>query len=505
MNKLSKLLGWIDTHLLQIMMTAYIFLIPLYPKLPIKMVNFTYIAIRVEDFYMVAFVLAYMIQLLRKKTTVNRYFLISFLVFWVAVFTSFVYGFYVSKTIAVRNLGFLNAARRVEYMSVFFIAVSLIKSKKDFFYYMGLNIFVFLLVMIYGIGQKFIGWPAVQTMNPEYAKGYLLFLTPDARVSSTFAGQYDLGAYIVFFTPVVAAYYFLRKNLYYFGIIVLAIFVLMLTASRASFGSFIVSFFPLLLLMRKPKAAAILAIITVIFALTSNQLTSRLKRTFMVKQVFVNQSTGQVVVPQIITSKQVPAGTFYLGGTKATGPVNESLLHQNLVSNITDRAKQKGEKISTAEAEQIAASMAANLKPINTVVSDISFATRLQVEWPRAIKAFLHNPILGAGPSAITEATDNDILRNLGEFGLFGFLSLGLIFFLLSKKIWNILPKLNSEEKYLMIAFLFGLFGLIVNGIYIDVFEASKDAFFFWMIAGLYMGAVPVFIPSKKNHEKKGK
>lgn len=88
---------------------------------------------------------------------------------------------------------------------------------------------------------------------------------------------------------------------------------------------------------------------------------------------------------------------------------------------------------------------------------------------------------------------------------MFGFLSLGLIFFLLSKKIWNILPKLNSEEKYLMIAFLFGLFGLIVNGIYIDVFEASKDAFFFWMIAGLYMGAVPVFIPSKKNHEKKGK
>ncbi len=505
MKKLSKLHGWIDTHLLQIMMSVYIFLIPLYPKFPIKMVNFTYIAIRAEDFYMVAFVLVYMIQLLRKKATVNRYFLIPFLVFWLAMFTSFVYGFYVSKTIAVRNLGFLNAARRVEYMSVFFIAVSLIKSKRDFFYYLGLNIFVFFLVMVYGIGQKFIGWPAVQTMNPEYAKGYLLFLTPDARVSSTFAGQYDLGAYIVFFTPIIAAYYFLKKNLYYFGIIILAIFVLMLTASRASFGSFIVSFFPLLLVMKKPKSAIILAVITIIFALTSNQLTSRLQRTFMVKQIFVNQFTGQVVVPQTITSKQVPAGTFYVGGTKATGPVNESLLQQNLVSNITDQAKQKGQKISTAEAEQLAASMAANLKPIKTVVSDISFATRLQVEWPRAIHAFLKNPVFGAGPSAITEATDNDFLRNLGEFGLFGFLSLGFILFLFVKKIWGILQKVQIDEQYLMLAFLFGMFGLLVNGIYIDVLEASKDAFFFWMIAGFYMGTVRIVTLTAKNHEKKRK
>ncbi len=87
---------------------------------------------------------------------------------------------------------------------------------KTFIKYLVLVLFSLLLVNIYGIGQKFIGWPAVQTMNPEYAKGYLLYLSAEDRISSTFAGHYDLAAYLVFLMPIVLGFYFLKKNLYYF-------------------------------------------------------------------------------------------------------------------------------------------------------------------------------------------------------------------------------------------------------------------------------------------------
>ncbi|KXK12267.1 MAG: hypothetical protein UZ22_OP11002000066 [Microgenomates bacterium OLB23] len=40
-------------------------------------------------------------------------------------------------------------------------------------------------------------------MNPEFAKGRILFLTPEARLSSTFAGHYDLAAYLVLMLPLL--------------------------------------------------------------------------------------------------------------------------------------------------------------------------------------------------------------------------------------------------------------------------------------------------------------
>ena len=62
------------------------------------------------------------------------------------------------------------------------------------------------------------------------------------------------------------------------------------------------------------------------------------------------------------------------------------------------------------------------------VFEDRSVSIRLNVEWPRAIRAFSKNPLLGTGYSSITLATDNDFLRLLGEVGLVGALAFFLIF-----------------------------------------------------------------------------
>ena len=74
-------------------------------------------------------------------------------------------------------------------------------------------------------------------------------------------------------------------------------------------------------------------------------------------------------------------------------------------------------------------------EPIDTTELGVyrSFQIRLNIEWPRAIRAFWKNPFLGTGYSSITIATDNDYLRILGETGIFGLLSFVLLFFVLVK------------------------------------------------------------------------
>ena len=134
------------------------------------------------------------------------------------------------------------------------------------------------------------------------------------------------------------------------------------------------------------------------------------------------------------------------------------------------------------------ATLSANLKPINTVVSDISMATRFQIEWPRAINAFKKNPLLGTGPSSLTEATDGDYFRWLGEFGLLGTITFLNILFLILKTVWDKIKKFPFKDKLIGYGFIFGFLALFINASYIDAFEASKVAYTFWTIAGLYVG-----------------
>ena len=134
------------------------------------------------------------------------------------------------------------------------------------------------------------------------------------------------------------------------------------------------------------------------------------------------------------------------------------------------------------------ATLSANLRPVNTVVSDISLATRLQVEWPRAINAFKKSPLIGTGPSTLTEATDGDYFRWIGELGLLGTLAFVNILFLILKTVWSSIRKLSFGEKLVGYGFIFGFFALLINASYIDAFEASKVAYTFWTISGLYLG-----------------
>src|SRR3990167_5438641 len=215
MQKLLKLLKIIDENLLGGLFTTFIFLIPLYPKLPLMMITYTYVAIRFDDIFMALIAVVFIVQLARGKVSINTRLLKMFLFFWGAVFVSYFIATFITHTIVYRQVGFLHALRRVEYMFIFFVAVSLIKKPADFVRYLFAAITSVFLITIYGIGQRVAEFPSVSTMNPEFAKGHVLFLTPEARIASTFAGHYDLGAYLVFIIPIIwGAYFVLHKKLH---------------------------------------------------------------------------------------------------------------------------------------------------------------------------------------------------------------------------------------------------------------------------------------------------
>jgi len=511
MQKLGKLLKWIDNNILKILIIFLIFFIPLYPKLPLIDIEYTYIYIRLEDFIIAIIYLIFIIQLLRKKITIPLKFLFLFVFFWLSVFVSFYVGYFVLKTIPVDYIGFLHSLRRIEYMGLFFVAYSAVKNKKDFFYYLKLIVIVSLVVSIYGIGQKFFGWPAVQTMNPEYARGYILFLTPEARISSTFSGHYDLASYIIFLIPIILSLFLFYYRIKYFIIFFLNLCGLVLTASRISYIGYLLTVLPFLIIEKKFRLIILILILTIALTLANNNLTSRLKRTFQVKRILVDQKTGAVYIPQKITTKELPAGSFYIPLEDKKQLKNqkeeEKIIDNKDLKYLKDLEELEKYKKSLILQKKIEAtktgqkidesSLEADLKPVKTIVSDISFATRLQVEWPRAINAFKKSPLFGTGPSSLTEATDNDYLRWLGETGITGALLFLTIILKLIHEIFKKVLKSDIKEKIILKGFLFGVVALMINTSYIDVFEASKVAYTFWMVSGIFIG----FVNLKKNKE----
>jgi len=489
MKKLSNWFKKLDENLVKTLLIGFIFFVPLWPKLPFKMINYTYIAIRLDDIYLAILAFVFAFQLLRRKVALNKKFILPFALFFISVFASFIWNAYVVKNMQLPHLGLLHSLRRVEYMIMFFIASSVIKTKKDFWQIISYFFISVFLVILYGLGQKFLNFPAVQTMNPEYAKGYILYLTPDSRISATFGGHYDLAIYLVMAIPLILSFYFFKKNNLFLYLFIGALLILLYTSSRSSFIAYLIATVGFLLFIRKFKFLILVLILTAGLMFTTGEITKRFLKTFQVRRILVDDRTGAVYIGQTITTKELPAGSFYVKLKDQTKNSDDNLntFRNKIVQEKVNEATNSG-VLTVSNTDKYVATLSANLRPVNTVVSDISMATRFQVEWPRAINAFKKNPLLGTGPSSITEATDGDYFRWIGEVGLLGTITFLNILFLILKTIFVSIKKLSFEEKLIGYGFIFGFFALFINASYIDAFEASKVAYVFWTLAGLYIG-----------------
>ena len=97
---------------------------------------------------------------------------------------------------------------------------------------------------------------------------------------------------------------------------------------------------------------------------------------------------------------------------------------------------------------------------------------------------------MGTGYSSLGIATDNDILRSLGEVGVLGTVAFVLILIEVSKRIFKSFKDNSKFIRFFSAGVLSMVAAFVVNGLFIDVFEASKVAAIFWMILGLNLAAL---------------
>ncbi|MFH1601807.1 MAG: O-antigen ligase family protein [Candidatus Shapirobacteria bacterium] len=452
---------------LKIAFFVLLFFLPLYPKFPLTEVAGTYVSIRLEDWVVLAAVLAWGIWQMKKGFPIFRQKIFKlFLIYWLAGLVSLASSIWITRAVDWR-LGLFHFFRRIEYMSVFLVAFDAFNYISTLELSFGLS-FAVMGVFAYGLGQKYLGLPVISTMNEEFSKGLLLTLDKWTRISSTFAGHYDLAAWLVMILALLPALVASVKNkllkVWLFLAGVGSFYLLVLTASRISYVAYLVGITVTLILLKRWIWLPLVLGVSLLCGFQSKELNTRLASS-LASVVPQNQEGGvdKSELPSVPTATISPEKTPVATATPTPEP------------EIPGTAPKKERKIVVREVrtwpkpEEVAAAAARS--------SEIRFA----VEWPRAVRAFLRNPILGSGFSSLGLATDNDYLRILGETGLLGFLSFGLIVFHL---IISALLSLLKGKKVIMAGFLGLILGFLANGIFIDVFAASKDAFYFWLLAG---------------------
>jgi len=459
-------------NILRPLLAILIIFIPLYPKFPLGNVAGTYVAIRLDDIIVALSIIIWGIYQLKNKLPILKEPITKIVfAYYLAIIASFISALFIFQT-EPRQILLLHVLRRFEYTSLLFLTISALKDRLDAKYYYLITYLTTAAVIIYGYGQKYIHLPVISTMNSEFSKGQLLQMDIWTRISSTFAGHYDLAAFLSVVLIIIGGLIVIDKqNKTKILNIILWLFafnILTLTASRVSVFAFFGGMCLTLFLLRKYLWIIPVSLIFAFSLFNSKDLNQRLLATIpALKHQWFTSTSSPTAAPATPTptpiiviaagpsnGKVTPTPYKYLSPTPTVirhGPVDEYL-------------------------------------PVD---SDVGVARsgeiRFNAEWPRAITAFRKNIITGTGLGSITLATDNDYLRLLGESGLFGFVTFMLIMiFFVFKTIPHIFIKKLSTKNYLPIIFLGALITFLINATLIDVFEASKTAYTFWIMMGFY-------------------
>lgn len=417
-------------YVFKYLVAAILIFIPLYPKFPLFTLPFTYVAIRVEDFLIFTTFVIFALKIILTSFPKFPKITFQFIVFWIVAAVSVLSAILITKNINPL-LSVLHLIRRFEYMIVFFLVYFASKDTGSRRYFFELLILPSLGVLLYGIAQIYFGAPVISTMDSESSKGIALTLRPGVTLNSTFAGHYDLAIYLVMMMSFICSLgLYSKKNLQ-------KLFYLL------SFGA---------LLWLFSKAGSRIGLLGLVISIS---LVGYFHKKIVMTLIYL-----LLVALSILLTPQ------YLSRFKSIWQV-----------------------IKTTTSQTISFQVHAQETPVETkkraIEQDTSTSIRFDVEWPRAMRSFYKNPILGTGYSSISLATDNDYLRSLGETGILGLLSLlSLLFGLFAK-----LLALISENSGLSKVYLIGAMGVFVSfvlsAIFIDVFESSKIAILFWSIMGL--------------------
>lgn len=523
MQPTKKLLTWFDNNLLLIIASFLFVFIPVYPKFPLIDILPGYIVrVRLEDFLVAATLLIWFIQVLRRKAAFKSLLLKPILVYLGIGLLSMLSAVLITKTVPMELIHMdkmaLHWLRRVEYFSLYFVVYSAIKKVQHIKLFMILFGLAAVGVTIYGLGQKLYQWPVYSTMNREFAKGWKLVLTEHARVPSTFGGHYDFAAYLLLFLTISAAVfvYDKREPVKVISLVgfTAALVSLILTASRASYLAYIaaVTIAIFLLALRQKQwwwglqRWSVIIFVSLIFMLGFGDLSQRFADFINIPRISGYIKHDILKLPEQEKYLQLSDDLALV-----TSPSDQPPVPQNRIDKRTGRelppdvTNDVPAWIETTESAtipgQIIRKPTVRVYSPNAYDCGLSCSIRLDALWPRALHGFLTNPLLGSGYSTLTkvtvaefteaESTDNDLLRSLGETGLLGFLS---FYGIIGYALWYSWKKRNNLKQNFVYAIVAGIaasaIGLVINAVYIDVFEASKVAFTFWALMGLFIAAI---------------
>ncbi|MBT6921450.1 MAG: O-antigen ligase family protein, partial [Candidatus Pacebacteria bacterium] len=448
----KKISTWFDEHGLFALSLFLLVFIPLYPKIPLAEAIPGYLVrIRLEDLLVLGTSLVWFVQLLRKKIEWRTSFHFLIISYALIGLVSLIIAIGLQQTIPPYfvhlSKSILHYFRYLEYFSLFLIFHASIKNKQHIKIMLTTLVVVLNLIFIYGVGQRYMQFPAFSTMNREFSKGEALILAPTTKLHSTFGGHYDLAAYLVIILPIMSAWALRSKKLLmklWLGVSILGGFWLLKETDS------------------KISLAATLISIAGIFWYSLYQ------KWGLIKSSLISILTGVLVLGSVIGGLwmwQKPTLYKYAPFLRPAGyqtPVDvEGLLDETWSAN----ARKYG----------------------------LSMGIRLDTLWPNALNSFSTNPFTGKGYATLNktgdefveaDSTDNNFLRVLGETGLLGFIAFFSLIVLIIKTLLLKLPK-NNLDQALTVGFIASTIGIFINALIIDVFSASKVAFTYWAIAGL--------------------
>lgn len=551
---MKKIVSWIFENIPFLSTIFLLLFIPLYPKLPLLDVSNTWVYVRVEDFLVIFVLGLWSVLLFKRKVTLKTPLTLPILVFWIIGVVATIHGvvlIFPEISNVFPNVAFLAFLRHVEYLSLFFVAYSAMKDKKLITPIILTLVSTFFLICLYGLGQKYLSFPAYLTMNEEFAKGAPITLSQLSRVPSTFAGHYDFAAYLVLMIPILASLIFgVRNWIYKFSLsagVILGFVLLFMTVSRVSFFVLFIALFTVLYLQNKKLILYLIplgVVLAVFFFSSQSALFSRFGDTFKEVNVLVDAKTGRAIghidyVP-LANFKNKPISQRRIGenGQIYTEPINQdeesraspsSVLSLNKlppsVPSVSDVNLSTGENLPQGTAYVNLA-----LSPVTKKLGyffyektkssdpafhevfifhggflvkkasayDLSFTTRFQGEWPNTLKIFKRNIFLGSGYGSASLAVDNNYLRILGETGVLGLTAFFAIFLSFGIYIKKMLPNVEPKvTRSFIFGFIAGFIGLALNAVLIDVFEASKIAFILWLLVGVILGTLSLYQKEK--------
>ncbi|MGI6278772.1 MAG: O-antigen ligase family protein [Patescibacteria group bacterium] len=500
MKRIINLIKKINPSLVSVMVLVLLVFIPLYPKLPSLEIPGSYVRVRLEDFVVaITFLFALPLIWQRKKSLFENKIGQAIIIYWLVGLAATISALLISRLVWP-HLACLHYFRRIEYMSLFFLGFLAIRNKKDFKTFLVVLLITISLVFLYALGQKFYSLPAISTMNEEFSKGTMIELDVWTRVSSTFAGHYDLAIFMTLVIPICLSSFLISKKrgqkIFLAALFVACYYLLILTASRISFVAYLISVSFLLIVLNKKWWLPPIIGLSLLGSFFSEDINQRFSATIKVEGPKLVQRVGQRIESFLPEEKQQELAQKRLPTPTPTIIAEEETKEPTPPPSTTEPATRKPSPTPTPTPTPQPSRQQATEVGV-TRSGDIRFS----VEWPRAVRHFKKNPLLGTGYSSLTLATDNGYLRALGETGFLGLLAL-LGIFLAQIPFYQKLfknKKISREGRFLGVALASGTIAILASMLFIDALESSKVAFSYWLILGLVVGRVN--LETKNNHE----